>query len=228
MADFTGFLQQTFAFLAGIATNNEKDWFEANRTLYEAGYVGPGKAFVEAMGPRLRALSPDVQFEPRVNGSISRINRDTRFSRDKRPYKDHLDLWFWHGDKRGWAQPGFFMRLTADAVWLGSGMHHFEGEALVRYRDAVVDTHSGEALEAAIGAVEAAGDYAIGSMARKQVPRGYDRDGPRARYLLWEGLPAMARMPADAAREADFADRAFAHFRNTWPIGQWLLDEVAT
>ena len=56
MTGFTGFPQETFAFLAGIAANNDKDWFEANRPLYEAGYVAPARAFVEEMGPRLRSL----------------------------------------------------------------------------------------------------------------------------------------------------------------------------
>ena len=226
MTGFTGFPQETFAFLAGIAANNDKGWFEANRTLYEAGYVAPARAFVEEMGPRLRSLSPEVQFEPKVNQSISRVNRDTRFSRDKRPYKDHLDLWFWHGERKGWTQPGFFMRVSAEAVWLGCGMHHFEDEAMTRYRDAVVDDRAGEALVRAIATVEAAGDYAVGGMARKQVPRGYDKAAPRAKFLLWESLPAMARMAPAEAQAPDFAERAFAHFRNTWPIGKWLLDEV--
>jgi uncharacterized protein (TIGR02453 family) len=224
---FTQFPDETFAFLAGIAADNSKAWFEANRPLYEAGYVEPARAFVEAMGPRLAELSPEVRYEPRINGSISRINRDTRFSRDKRAYKDHLDIFFWHGEKRGWTHPGFFMRIAPDAVWLGSGMHHFEPEALQRYREAVVHPRSGSALDAAIAQVAAAGDYAIGSMERKQVPRGYDKEGPRARFLLWEGLPAMARVEPAEARRGDFADQAFLHFRNTWPIGRWLMDEVA-
>lgn len=227
MTAFAGFPRETFSFLEGMAANNDKAWFEANRPLYEAGYLAPARAFVDVMGPRLRALSPAVQFEARVNGSISRVNRDTRFSRDKRPYKDHLDLWFWHGERKGWTQPGFFMRLSAEAVWLGCGMHHFEDECMTRYREAVVNDRSGEALVKAIASVEAAGDYAVGGMDRKQVPRGYDKDGPRARFLRWESLPAMARVSPAEAQGPDFADRAFVHFRNTWPVGQWLLDEVA-
>jgi uncharacterized protein (TIGR02453 family) len=227
MTLFEGFPPETFAFLKGIAEHNDKEWFTANRALYEAGYVDPARAFVAAAGPELRKLSPTVQFEPKIGASIGRVNRDTRFSRDKRAYKDHLDLWFWHGEKKGWTNPGFFMRVAADAVWLGSGMHHIEDEALKRYRDAVADERSGRALVAAIETVEAAGDYAIGSMPRKSMPRGYDKGSPRAKYLLWEGLPAMARMSVEEARSPDFGERALGHFRATWPIGQWLLDEVA-
>lgn len=227
MIDFTGFPPETFAFLAGIAEHNDKEWLAAHRPLYEAGYVAPARAFVEAIGPALRDLSPTVQFAPKIGASISRINRDTRFSRDKRQYRDHLDLWFWHGEKKGWTHPGFFMRVAADAVWLGAGMHHIEADLLTRYRDAVVDERAGTALVAAIAQVEAAGDYAVGSMPRKSFPRGYDKSHPRAQYLLWEGLPAMARVSVEEAQAPDFGDRALGHFRATWPVGQWLLDEVA-
>lgn len=227
MTAFPGFPPATVAFLIGIAEHNDKEWFTANRELYDTGYVDAGRAFVETIGPELAKISPTVRYEPKIGASLMRVNRDTRFSKDKRPYKDHLDLFFWHGERKGWTHPGFFMRLTADAVWLGAGMHHFEGEMLTRYRDAVVDDRSGKALEAAAAQVEAAGDYAIGSMPRRSVPRGYDKDGPRAKYLLWEGLPAMARMTITDAQAADFGDRALAHFRNTWPIGRWLIAEVA-
>jgi uncharacterized protein (TIGR02453 family) len=227
MVAFTGFPPETQAFLKGIAEHNDKEWFAANRALYEAGYVDPARAFVSVMGPELQKLSPTLQFEPKIGGSIGRVNRDTRFSRDKRLYKDNLDLWFWHGDKKGWTHPGFFIRVTADDVWLGSGMHHIEGDLLTRYRNAVVDERSGEALVKALAAVEAAGDYAVGSMPRKSFPRGYDKTSPRAKYLLWEGLPAMARMTMAEAQAPDFGDRALTHFRNTWAIGQWLMEEVA-
>jgi uncharacterized protein (TIGR02453 family) len=225
-APFQGFPAETFAFLGGIAAHNEKEWFAANRTLYDAGYVDAARSFVEAVGPKLRKISPAVQFEPKIGASIMRVNRDIRFSRDKRPYKDHLDLWFWHGERKGWSHPGFFMRLTAESAWIGAGMHHFEGDTLTRYRDAVVDGRSGEALVAAIAKVEAAGDYVVGGMPRKQVPRGYDKNSPRAGFLLWESLPAMAQLSVDQARAADFGEKALAHFSATWPIAEWLLDEV--
>lgn len=105
-------------------------------------------------------------------------------------------------------------------------MHHFEGDLLTRYRDAVMDDRSGAALEKAIADVDRAGDYAIGGMARKQVPRGYDKSSPRAKYLLWESLPAMAQMSIDDAVRPDFGEGALVHFRNTWPVGRWLLEEV--
>jgi len=64
------------------AGHNSKSWFDANRQRYEAAYLDPAKAFVDAIGPQLRELVPGISTEARVNGSIFRINRDTRFSKD--------------------------------------------------------------------------------------------------------------------------------------------------
>jgi uncharacterized protein (TIGR02453 family) len=225
MATFS-FPAETAAFLTDLARNNSREWFEANRDRYENGYVGPGRAFVEEMGPRLQAISPAVHADPKINGSISRINRDTRFSADKTPYKDHLDLWFWHGDKRGWEQPGFYLRVTAKKLFLGSGMHVLNKELIGKYRDAVVDEWSGAALEAAAAKVLAAGPYEVGGATRKKVPRGYDADHKRAAYLLHDGLYAGLELPFAAATATNFADVAEAHFAATWPIGRWLFDEV--
>lgn len=227
MTGFAGFPAETFAFLEGIASHNEKAWFEANRPLYDVGYVEAGKAFVAALGPRLRELSPAVQFDPRINGSVARINRDIRFSKDKRPYKDHLDLWFWHGDRKGWDTPGFWFRLTPQHAHLGIGMHMLDKPQLESFRQAVVHPRSGNALLEAVAQVRANGDYEIGEKTRKLAPRGYETEPERAEYLLYEGLTAGTRLPVESARTAEFADRCLAVWRDTWPIARWLLDEIA-
>ncbi|MEM6991152.1 MAG: DUF2461 family protein, partial [Myxococcota bacterium] len=93
MAKFDGFPKQTLTFLKGLGANNDKAWFTAHRADYDNYFMEPAKHFVVALGERLAKSSPGIHAEPKVNGSIFRINRDVRFSKDKRPYKDHLDLW---------------------------------------------------------------------------------------------------------------------------------------
>jgi uncharacterized protein (TIGR02453 family) len=223
---FSTFPLETLQFLAGIDAENDKGWFEENRDLYEAGYVEPARRFVESMGPRLKKLSSGVKYEAKVNGSIGRINRDVRFSRDKRPYKNHLDIWFWHGEKKGWDRPGFYLRVTPWSIYIGSGMHMLEGELLERFRKAVVAEKSGHDLSKAIEQVRKAGPYEIGGATRKSVPRGYDARHERAGLLLHEGLYAGLELPAAEATKPSFTDRALSHFAATWPIGDWLLAEV--
>jgi uncharacterized protein (DUF2461 family) len=79
-----------------------------------------------------------------VHGSIFAINRDTRFSADKMPYKTHLDLWFWQGPGPSRERPGYFFRLTPERLILGAGMHAFSDGALERYRRAVLDDELGQ------------------------------------------------------------------------------------
>lgn len=82
---FDGFPMETVRFLSELSSHNEKAWFNAHRAAYDQYWVEPAKAFVEVAGWALQELAP-VSYEPRINGSI---NRDVRFSKDERPYKDH-------------------------------------------------------------------------------------------------------------------------------------------
>jgi len=219
---FAGFPDLTFKFLRGIARDNSKSFFEAHRDDYEAGYVEPAKELVVALGPKLQKISKNISFEPRVNGSLFRINRDVRFSKDKSPYKTHLDLWFWDGDRRGWDSPGFFFRMFADRVMLGAGMHHFEKPALEAYRAAVLDDKKGKALARAIAEAERSGAK-VGGATRKTVPRGLDPEHPRAQLLLHEGLFATfeEKVPR-AARSGAFVDWCVERFRGAAPVAKWI------
>lgn len=223
---FNGFPRQTFAFLRGLAANNTKAWFEAHRDDFDAYWMAPARACVEALGPRLQKVAPGIQYEPKVNGSIFRVNRDVRFSRDKSPYKTTLDLWFWHGSRGGWNAPGFFVRITADSAGMGAGMHVFGKPELDRFRRAVLDPRAGRALVKAIASVRGAG-YEVEGATRKTVPRGFDAENERAPLLLHEGLSTEFRGKPAIAQSAAFVDECARRAAEMWPLGKWLLAEVA-
>ncbi len=227
MSAFPGFPKGSAKFLSGLTKNNNKAWFDAHRADYDAHYVEPAKAFVAAIGPKLQKISPSISFEPKVNGSLFRINRDIRFSKDKTPYKNHLDLWFWHGDRRGWASPGFFFRMLPDRLILGAGMHKFEKPQLDAFRAAIVDDRSGRALAKTIDKVRGAGRYELGGASRNKVPRGFDAEHPRAALLLHDGLFVSLEEKAGKVVETPaFVDHCVGHFKTLWPISRWLLAEV--
>ncbi|HEX5369461.1 MAG TPA: DUF2461 domain-containing protein [Dehalococcoidia bacterium] len=224
---FDGFAVETFRFLEQLTLHNDKSWFEAHRGDYQAFYLQPALAFIEALGPRLAELPGDIEYEARVNGSLFRINRDIRFSADKTPYKNHIDMWFWQGERKGWDSPGYFMRLLPDEIILGAGMHRLDKAGLVAFRNAVIAEKSGAALEQALARVTDAGPYAIGGEARKRVPKGYDAFHPRARLLLLEGLSATLETPLPTeATSAEFVEYCLDHFRNLSPINQWLSETL--
>ena len=221
MGEFNGFGPETFAFLRELTEHNDKDWFTANRKRYEEQYLAPAVAFVEAIGPRLAELPGEVRFEAKVNGSLFRINRDIRFSKDKTPYKNHIDMWFWTGDKKGWETPGYFLRLLPDQWGIGGGIHHLSKEGLQAYRDAVVDEAKGKGLEAAVAKVGPG--LSIGEPSRKTVPRGYDAAHPRAGYLLYEGMAAFQEGPLPASvGTPGFVDEVMGRFKAVSPLNEWL------
>ena len=219
---FDGFARETLRFLAGIRAHNEKSWFEAHRADYQQAFLAPAVSFAEALAPRLRKIEPEIAVEPRVNGSIMRINRDLRFSKDKSPYKDHLDLWFWTGDRKGWDASGFFFRLTPDRLLLGAGMYRFEPPALARYRAAVLDGRKGAALAATVAEIRKAG-YDVGTELYKRVPAGVPADHPRAALLRHGGLHAgwEGKHPRELG-SARIVDLCAKHYAAVAPLHRWL------
>ena len=97
---FPGFPRQLPEFMSALAGNNSKPWFDAHRDDYERHYLGAATDFIQALGPRLGDVAPALSAEPKINRSIRRINRDTRFAKDKTPYKTQLHLTFWLGASR--------------------------------------------------------------------------------------------------------------------------------
>jgi uncharacterized protein (TIGR02453 family) len=223
---FQGFPRGTVRFLAGLSRDNSKAWFEAHRVDYEAFYLAPASALVEALAPRLRKIDASLHAVPRVNASIMRINRDVRFSKDKRPYKDHLDLWFWSGEEKGWDRSGFFFRLTPKRLILGGGMHAFTPAVLDGYRKAVLDERKGSALVKIVAKLRQPG-YDIGGQTYKKTPRGIPGDHPRAELLKHGTLYASweAKHPPELGG-AKLVDLIAKHFMQVAPIHVWLNANV--
>jgi hypothetical protein len=120
---FTGFPPTGIAFLAGLAADNAKTYFNANRDTYTNDLAVPLRALVVAVGERLRDTAvPDVCFEPSTGKSLFRINRDTRFSADKTPYHPWVDAIWWAGPDDARRAPAFISRLSADYLVAGVGI----------------------------------------------------------------------------------------------------------
>ena len=157
-----------------------------------------------------------------------RINRDTRFSRDKRPYKTHLDLWFPQGAGASRERPGFWFRLTPERLILGAGMHHFERPLLERFREAVADPERGAELVDAVDKVRAAGGE-VGGQTYKRVPAGYDVDERRGELLRHSGLYAWVDHvpPPPETHTPGFPAFCVERYAALVPVQRWLLALVA-
>lgn len=224
MSDFTGFPRQTLTFLRGLSANNEREWFRAHRDDYERYWLEPAQDFVEAVAGPLRRIGKDLHAEARVNGSIFRINRDIRFTKDKTPYKDHLDLWFWEGDRAA-AVSGYFFRLTTKTLTLGAGSHGLAGDRLGAFRRAVVD--SAAPLRRALSAVDEDGWQVMGERYKK-LPRGFEAgDEVTDRLLRHDALFVVSEeRAAPMVHTAEIVDHCIARWRTAAPIHRWLVANV--
>lgn len=224
-SEFTGFGPKTRKFLRDLGSHNEKKWFDAHRGEYERFYLEPAKAFVTAVGPKIERFAPEIVWEPRVNGSIFRINRDIRFSKDKTPYKDHIDVWFWEGDRKT-ALSGFYLRIRPGTVHLGAGSHGFSKEALSRYRSRLRDQGAARALASLIKRFERAG-YSVRGKTYKQAPRGFAGRGVAVDLVLYGGLSVGVerRSPPELA-SAKFASYCAKEWKKLAPLHRWLMENV--
>ena len=149
MSRFTGFPPETFEFLNELSQHNRRSWFEANRERYERDWKDPALAFIAALGPGMAAMEPAMKAEAKLNASLRRINRDTRFSADKAPYEPWLHLIFWPGERAN-KGAGFHFVLRGDGIGYGAGRYAFDGPSLGRYREKVQDPKARQQLLDAI------------------------------------------------------------------------------
>jgi uncharacterized protein (TIGR02453 family) len=214
-SEFAGFPHEAFSWFAGLAADNSRSYFTAQREIYEQSV----RSALEAMLERLAG---------ELGGHVKmfRQNRDIRFSSDKSPYKTTT-----YGliVARPDSFAGLYAQLSAGGLFAGTGYHLLAADQLARFRDAIASDTTGPALDAALAGATAAGLEIFGE-ALKTAPRGYPRDHPRVHLLRHRSLVAGRRLAAGAygiAREA-----ALAHTRATWAacrsLNAWLDEHVGT
>ena len=227
MADdavFSGFTKETVRFFTALRRNNNKEWFERNRETYDRHVMAPAKLFVIAMGERLRKIAPRIIAVPKVNKSIFRINRDTRFSLDPSPYKTNLGVYFWDGVRSRMESSGFYFHLEPPDIMLGTGMYIIPDSLLGRYRKALVDPKSGAEIAKIAAGISKIDDASLGGQHYKRVPAGYDPAHPNAVLLKHKGLYAgIEKKIPDEFFSARLVDYCYDRFEPLAPLHRWLM-----
>lgn len=226
---FAGFGAETGRFFAELRENNSKTWFDRNRDRYVKQVRDPAEAFVLTFGAQLKSIYPEVAFGTQRNGSgsILRINRDIRFSPDKRPYKTHLGLVFWIGEGKKVELPCFYLHVDTKGSFFYGGRHMFPKGVLARYREAVADETQGEQLVQILSTLT--GPAPTGSELRvmedpglKRVPRGYPSDHPRADLLRYAGIGLAADIDTKTLGSADLVAWCLERAERLRPLIDWL------
>ena len=223
-AQFEGFSTETLGFFKELKLNNNKQWFDSNRKNYEDSVLSPAKSFITAMGKKLAILVPTINADPRTNKSLFRINRDTRFSSDKSPYKTNLGIVFWDGNLPRMESSVFYFHLEDESIMLGAGIYMFNKPQLKEYRESVINERLGNELSAITEELKNKG-YDFGGKNYKKVPSGYDSMHKNSELLLYNGFYAgkSFKIPEEFYSK-DFIDFCFEPYSEMLPVQQWLTD----
>ena len=221
MADFQGFPKDFFKFFKDLEANNNRVWFNDNKARYHDSVVNPVSEFIVCMAPRLRKISRHYTADPRPHGgSMFRIYRDTRFSKDKTPYKTHAGVQFRHEAGKDAHAPGFYVHLAADGVFFGGGVWNPAGPQLNRIRDYIADNARSWARIVNAPKVKEVGGIKGDSL--KRPPRGFDAQHVHIEDLKRKSFFIMTEAPAPDALKPEFIDAVTEGFRRAMPLNRFI------
>jgi len=215
------FSKKSLDFLSDIRENNNKEWFENHRHVYEEVILNPSRAFVIEFGEHLQVLVPTIKAVAKINGSLFRIFRDVRLSKDKTPLKSRIGIVFWQGAGKRLQSASFYLHFSPDELLLASGIRGFSKDSLDGYREYIKDERHAAALEAIMIELKAKG-YAFPKPHYKRYPRGFDKDAPYAYLSLYAAMFAYKVLPPENIYHDSLIEDAFKIYEDLLPLQQWI------
>ena len=209
-----------FDFFTDLKRNNSREWFQENKDRYTREVQEPLLAFISAFADPLAGISRHFVADPRPSGgSMFRIYRDVRFSRDKSPYKTHAAAQFRHREGRDVHAPGFYLHLEPDGVFMGAGIWHPDGATLGRIRGAIVDDPKRWR--------KVSSDLALGGDSLKRAPRGFDPEHPLVDDLKRKDFVSFVDSSQAEACRSGFLSRFSDACRDSAPLVGFLCEAAA-
>jgi uncharacterized protein (TIGR02453 family) len=216
VAKFSGFDRDAIQFLHELTLEMNRDWFEANKARYQARWVEPMTALLGEVAARLaKTYAPFKLGTPK----LFRIYRDTRFSKDKSPYKTHVAGMI--PLREGCT--AMYMHIGTDEEFVGVGSYFFEDSQLPRWRKLVAADKTGKEIAGIVTKLRKARYDVGGHEDYKKVPKGFAPDHPRAEFLKMRGLTAgFPDIPKGLLHKPALADWLVDHAKATAPLVKWL------
>lgn len=208
-----------FTFFDELTLHNDREWFAANKVRYERDVRDPFLAFIAALAPRFATVAPAFRCDPRpVGGSYFRIYRDTRFGKDKTPYKTHAAAQFRHGAGKDVHGPGYYLHLSPTECLSGFGLWRPEPDIARKVRTAMVGDTAGW--------IRAKAGIPLGGESAKRVPAGFPADHPAAEDLKRKDFISMRPYAREEVLSPDFLDRYVADCAAASPFMSFLTRAV--
>lgn len=222
---FHGFPPETQQFFSELKTNNDRVWFAENKWRYEQFVMEPALEFVTEVQRRLGKIAPFFQAVPRrQGGSIMRIYRDVRFSKNKSPYKTNLGIHFRHELGKDAHAPGYYFHLEAGSAFMGCGIWHPESQPLNQIR-ALIDDDP-QRWKRIKSAKKFKDTFRLDGRSLVRPPKGYSDDHPLIEDLKRKDHFVSAELPDSDIRSSDLVDCVLERMKIGKPYIRFICDAL--
>jgi len=221
------FTPKLFAFMKDLAENNDRDWFKAHQDLFEEHVREPALRFIEDFSAPLLKVSEHFTADARkVGGSLFRIQRDTRFSKDKTPYKTHVGIHFRHvATREDVHAPGFYLHLEPRGSFAALGLWHPSTVHAYAIRGGIFEDPAG--WKRVAHGKKFTGLYgALEGESLKRPPRGFDPEHPLMEDLRRKDFIASTRLRQSDITSEGFMQAYLATVRTGAPFMRYLCGAI--
>ncbi len=218
---YARFYPETIAFLDELSMNNNRDWFNANKPRYEEQVLDVALRFIQSMQEPLAEMAPRfVAMPTRVGGSLMRVYRDTRFSKDKTPYKTNIGIQFRHEQAKDVHSPGYYLHIAPREVFIGAGMWRPDSDSLraIRERIATRPVEWRRVLEDP----KFRQYYELGGESLQRPPRGFDKDHAFIDDIKRKSFIAVRDLKPEACLMPRFQHTVESSFKAAEPLMRFL------
>ena len=224
-ARYATFKPESIRFLEQLAANNNRDWFNENKPRYEEDVLDVALRFIQSMHDPLQDIAPHfVAQATRTGGSLMRVYRDTRFSKNKLPYKTNIGIQFRHEQARDVHSPGYYVHIEPGQVFLGAGMWRPDSDSLRAIRERIVARPaewSGVIVDKGFNR-----HFSIGGETLTRPPRGFDKDHEHIDDIKRKSFIAVRDLDAAAATSPRFQKTVESSFAAAEPLMRFLCKAV--
>jgi uncharacterized protein (TIGR02453 family) len=219
------FTRQTFSFLSSLADNNNRVWFEQHKQDYEDYVREPALDFISDMAGEMPAISKHFLAVPKkMGGSLMRVYRDTRFARDKTPYKTNIGIQFRHEVGKDIHAPGYYVHIEPDECFVAIGLWHPEADVLFKIREGILQ--NGDAWVAARDNKIFRKHFSLEGDSLTNAPRGYAKDHPLVEDLKRKDFIGLASLSKAEVTSKGFRTLVAERFKQAGPYMRFLCGAV--
>ncbi|MGL1921945.1 MAG: DUF2461 domain-containing protein [Hyphomicrobiales bacterium] len=216
---FTGYNRSAFEFLHEIESNNNREWFETNKTIYRNEVEAPTKALLKAL-----KLALIIMTDREMDGKIFRFYRDVRFSKDKSPYKNNMRMLVYpegRTQQNSGDIPIFYVSVEADKIRLGVGTMEFDKATLDKFRRAMIDSEQSVEFLKIVEKLFKKG-FTVNDPPLKRVPSGFDKDHKNAEWLKRKGMAVWFDTDIEKLQSENSISNILDVFTGCQDLYDWL------